>query len=83
MEITVKFFATFKDRVGAKQVTVELPDDATVATLYEYLVTVYPALAPAMDTCVAAINRQFAFAETKLQPGDEVALFPPVSGGSV
>lgn len=77
----VKLFATLKDKAGA-HVTVDLPDDATVATLLERLAQAYPKLAPLLPTCLAAINREFAFGTTPIRSGDEVALFPPVSGGS-
>ena len=40
-----------------------------------------PRLAPALPTALVSINREFAFAEDALHDGDEVGLFPPVSGG--
>ena len=81
MQLTVKLFATLKDRVKAGQVTVELPDGATVAALREKLATDFPALVQPLGSSVVSVNQEFAFAETPLHAGDEVALFPPVSGG--
>ena len=82
MQLAIKLFATLRDRVKAREVTVELNDGATVATLRDKLVAEYPAVAPSMPTCVISVNQEFAFADTPLHAGDEVALFPPVSGGA-
>ncbi len=82
MQLRVKLFATLRDRVKAREVTVELKDGATVATLRDKLVADYPAVEPSLPTCVVSVNQEFAFADTPLHAGDEVALFPPVSGGA-
>ena len=82
MEVRVKLFATLKDRAGRSQVEVDVPDDATVAILLERLAQSQPQLAPALPTTLVAVNQEFAFGATPIRLGDEVALFPPVSGGS-
>lgn len=82
MVIQVKLFATLKDRAGSSHLTVELPDDATVSVLLDRLAATRPKLAPAIATCVVAINQEFAFGSTPIRSDDEVALFPPVSGGT-
>jgi molybdopterin synthase catalytic subunit len=43
----------------------------------------YPALAEAVPAAVVSVNKAFAMEETAVNPGDEVALFPPVSGGDL
>jgi molybdopterin synthase catalytic subunit len=82
MNVQVKLFATLKDRAGSQHVNVELPDGATVTMLLERLAQAQPKLAPSLPTCLVAINQEFAFGATPIRSGDEVALFPPVSGGS-
>jgi molybdopterin synthase catalytic subunit len=82
MKIDVQLFATLKDRAKAKTISVDVPDSATVAQLLDRVAAVYPALAPALPSALVAVNQEFAFPPTPLKPGDEVALFPPVSGGS-
>jgi molybdopterin converting factor subunit 1 len=82
MDIQIKLFATLKDRVGNSHVTVELPDGATVSVLLDRLAAAQPKLAPSIATCVVAVNQEFALGSTPIRSGDEVALFPPVSGGS-
>ncbi len=71
-----------RDRVGKKEVVVQLPEEATVATLRQQLLADYPGLTAAMETGIFAVNQQFASLDTLLHAGDQVALFPPVSGGS-
>jgi molybdopterin converting factor subunit 1 len=82
MDIQVKLFATLKDRVGSSHVNIDLPDDATVSVLLDRLAATQPKLVPSIATCVVAVNQEFAFGSTPIRSGDEVALFPPVSGGS-
>jgi molybdopterin synthase catalytic subunit len=82
MNITVLFFATLKERTGAKSVELELPEGAQVGELKQALKERFPAAAPALDSSVVSVNREFAFDEDAIPDGAEVALFPPVSGGS-
>jgi molybdopterin synthase catalytic subunit len=82
MILQVKLFATLKDRIGSSHVNVDVPDDATVAVLLDRLAAAQPKLAPSLATCVVAVNQEFAFGSTPIRSGDEVALFPPVSGGT-
>jgi molybdopterin synthase catalytic subunit len=81
-QITVLFFATLRERAGTKQATLEMPDQARVADLKRRLREEYPALAPALDTALVSVNRQFAFDDDLLPAGAEAAVFPPVSGGA-
>ena len=82
MNIQIKLFATLKDRAGSPRVQLDLPDNATVSVLLDRLAQTQPRLAPSLPTCLVAVNQEFAFGSTPIQAGDEVALFPPVSGGS-
>jgi len=82
MRIQVKLFATLKDRAGSSRVDVDLPGEATVTVLLERLAAAHPKLAPSLAVCVVAVNQEFAFGSTLIRSGDEVALFPPVSGGT-
>lgn len=82
MELTIRLFATLKDRAGQDKITIQLSQPATVQTLLTTLAEAYPALQPSLPTALVAVNRNFAFPETAVQPNDEIALFPPVSGGA-
>jgi molybdopterin synthase catalytic subunit len=81
MKLTVLFFATLKERVGRERVELELAEAATVAELKARLAAELPALRPALPTALVSRNHEFAFPGDVLQAGDEVGLFPPVSGG--
>jgi molybdopterin synthase catalytic subunit len=82
MNVTVLFFATLKERAGRASAPVTLNGAATVAALKAQLATDLPALAPALPSALVSVNHEFAFDADTLQDGDEVALFPPVSGGA-
>jgi threonine synthase len=81
MYITIRFFAALRDRAGLNETQLELKPPATVRTLLERIAREYPALEAALPTALVAVNHEFAFADDDLQDGDEVAFFPPVSGG--
>ena len=79
--IRVLFFATLRDRAGAKSVDLEIPADTTVQALKSIVIDAYPGLQQTMDTVVISINREFAFDDSVVPSNAEVAMFPPVSGG--
>src|SRR5579859_3452854 len=81
MMVTVLLFATLKDRAGVNRFPLTLPDGATLKDLRQTLAASYPALAESLPSAVAAINQEFAFDTEAVSEGDEVAFFPPVSGG--
>lgn len=81
-QVNVLFFATIRELTGTRQITLELPEGASVADAKARLIEIYPSLKLAMDTTVVAVNREFAPDETHLPSGAEIAIFPPVSGGS-
>ena len=83
MQLAVKLYATLKDRAKTNQVTVELADGATIGMLRQKLAADYPALASTLPRCLAAINQEFADDAAAIRAGDQVAFFPPVSGGSI
>ena len=82
MNLTILFFATLKDRAGRDRAPLAMPESATVSELKSTLAEQFPNLAPALPTALVSINREFALPDDPLHDGDEVALFPPVSGGA-
>ena len=62
--------------------TLDLPEDASVKDLKKRLADQFPALAPALDSALVSLNREFAFDDDQIPFQAEAALFPPVSGGS-
>jgi len=76
MEVTVRLFAMLRERAGKPELTLELPDGARVGDALAEL----HGLAEGLPL-VMAVNRQYADEQRVLDPGDELALIPPVSGG--
>jgi molybdopterin converting factor subunit 1 len=83
MTVTVRLFAVLRELAGRESVELELADDATVDDAMAALST-RPELADALPRLgvVMAVNRDYASGATRLAPGDELALIPPVSGGA-
>ena len=76
-------FATALDAVGSAETEVDLPDGSTVADLIERLTATYPDLAPLWPRLAVAVDGEVAGDRcAPLDDGAEVALLPPVSGGS-
>src|SRR5205807_6742972 len=78
MEVRVRLFAGLRERAGSDVVELDLPDGALVADALERLGDVTDGV-----PVVMAVNHEYAGADVSLHQGDEVALIPPVSGGSV
>lgn len=83
MRVTIVLFATLKDRAGTGRLPLDLPGEAvTVADVRRTLADRLPAVAPLLATAIAAVNSEYAFAPDPVRDGDEIAFFPPVSGGA-
>ncbi len=81
MKVSVRLFAGLRERAGAQHVEIELPDGAVVEDLLAAMGQT-PVGELHLGECVVAINREYAGAGEPVAPGDEIALVPPVSGGS-
>lgn len=79
--VGVKLFASLREAVGAKEVTVSLPAGSTVAQLLEALAAAHPAVARQRDALSLAVDHVIRGPEFVIAPGSEVALLPPVGGG--
>jgi molybdopterin converting factor subunit 1 len=77
MDVTVKLFAGLRERAGADEVPLTLPDGARVAEALVQLSEV-----TAGFPVVMAVNQEYADESVVLRAGDELALIPPVSGGA-
>lgn len=82
MKVKIRLFATLKDRAGNDHIQIDLPDSSTVEQMLTAVAADHPKLAPALPTALVAVNKAFASMHTPIVAGDEVALFPPVSGGT-
>jgi molybdopterin synthase sulfur carrier subunit len=76
MTIDVKFFASLRERVGRSDVRLEAAQAETVAEVWQRCTE------QAMPANVLmAVNLEYVHAEHRVKDGDEVAFFPPVTGG--
>lgn len=81
VKFSIHLFASLKERVGASLISIEVSQPATVSDLLAEVVRQYPMVQPYLKTTLISVNREFAGPSLPISPGDEIALFPPVSGG--
>jgi sulfur-carrier protein len=79
--LKVRLFAKARDLAGAPIVELPWSDGGSVAQLKQTLSELHPALQPLVPRLLVAVNNEYARDDTPLRASDEVACFPPVSGG--
>ncbi|MDW5593619.1 molybdenum cofactor biosynthesis protein MoaE [Conexibacter stalactiti] len=79
MHVRIRLFAMLRERAGASELELELPDGARVR---DALAAPQVAELAGGLSLVMAVNREYASEDAVLSPGDELALVPPVSGGA-
>ena len=82
MQVDVLFFGILKDLVGRSHDRFEAPEGARVETVFEHYASQFPRLRQMASSIALARNHEFATLDERLADGDEIALMPPVSGGS-
>lgn len=82
MRIEVLYFAILRDRLKLDREMLELPDGASVAAARDAIGARHPGIAALLPRVQAAVNRRAATDTHLLADGDELALLPPVAGGS-
>ena len=81
MQIRVLIFGVLADRIGRRDLEVDLPAGATVGALLDALATGHEVIAAMRGNLAVAVNMAYALPGDVLAATDEVALIPPVSGG--
>lgn len=81
MTVTVRLFASLRERVGASTLVRSLPEGATTGDLLAALQEDFPPLRTS-GRIALAVNSEYTDPRHALADGDEVALIPPVSGGA-
>ena len=77
MSVNVKFFASMRETLGQSELQIDIDTDQTVAAVWARVANDEPM----PDNTVCAVNHTQATPETLVSDGDEVAFFPPVTGG--
>jgi MoaE-MoaD fusion protein len=82
IRVNVLFFGAARDATGTDeaQLTLDPPHDSRNA--FAQVLTTYPALRRFGNSLLFAVNQEYAGADREVSDGDELAIFPPVSGGS-
>ncbi len=80
--INVLFFGGAKDIAGASSIELSLDSPATLTSATEEVLTRFPGLRRYGRSLLFALNQEYSTGDTQIQANDELAVFPPVSGGS-
>jgi len=82
MQLRILFFGVLNELAGRDTDSLILPDDSTLADVLSHYQNNMPQLRNFSASIAMSINQEYAGPEAKLKSGDEIALLPPVSGGS-
>lgn len=77
MSITVKFFANLRERYGLNEESIDYREGISIPEIWSTLTNSQEMPA----TLMVAVNMAYSKKDVALADGDEVAFFPPVSGG--
>lgn len=81
IQVRLLLFAAFREALGAREMTLQVPAGTTVAELFDRVGNDHPPLRPLRPYATFAVNREVVAPETVLAEGDEVTFLQPVSGG--
>ncbi|MFT5391659.1 MAG: molybdopterin synthase sulfur carrier subunit [Gammaproteobacteria bacterium] len=76
MAVTVKYFASLREQMGRSQETIPHQEPLTVAGVWQAVCS-----DPLAENVLCAVNMEYVGADHEVREGDEVAFFPPVTGG--
>jgi molybdopterin converting factor subunit 1 len=82
VQVHVLYFAVLRERLGREHQVLGLPDGATVGDAVAALAAEHPPIAALRGRFRVAVNQAFALDSEPVRDGDELALIPPVAGGS-
>lgn len=81
MTVKVLFFARLREKMGIKEVDIKLKQSVTLAQFEALLIAQYPTFAELLQPVLVSVNQKIAQHDQWITAGDEVAFFPPVTGG--
>jgi len=76
MSVTVVFFASIRERVGRSRECIDIEGISSVAAIWRQVTDI-----PLPEHILTAVNQEYVPLEQPVRDGDEVAFFPPVTGG--
>jgi molybdopterin synthase catalytic subunit len=82
LTLTIKLFAGLADRLGQREITVDVPYPLTAAGLKAHMMQLFPDASDVLSRCLVSRNRAYAEDNQEILETDEIAFIPPVGGGS-
>jgi molybdopterin synthase catalytic subunit len=82
LTVHVLFFGAARDAVGREEIALNCDIDCTAGKAFQKILSENPALNRFGNCLLLAVNQEYADQNRVLRNGDELAIFPPVSGGS-
>jgi molybdopterin converting factor subunit 1 len=81
MRIRILFFASLADIAGTREVNLDAAGFTDIKSIFDKFAREFPLLEKYRSSVLCAVNTEFAKPESPVHDGDEIAFFPPVSGG--
>jgi molybdopterin converting factor small subunit len=81
VKVGVCLFARYREAVGRGRIEIEVPDGSTVEDVWAAISGAHPVLARYRPHTLFAVGNEYVSADRAVAPGEDVACFPPVSGG--
>ncbi len=81
IDVTVLLFAAYRETLGTRRLTLQVPDGTTVSGIFSMLARDAPGLCALRPYTTFAVNRRVCSPDGILSDGDEVAFLQPASGG--
>ena len=82
MKVGVRLFARYREAAGRDRVELDLPEGGTVEAAWAAMAARFPVLSQYRPFTLFAVGNDYVPGDRALAPGDELCLFPPVSGGA-
>jgi molybdopterin synthase catalytic subunit len=82
IRVRVLYFGAAREEAGREEEQLEVGAPATAASVFEEVLNAHPALRRFGRSLLVAVNEEYAGSAAEVSAGDEIAIFPPVSGGA-
>ena len=81
MNVRVQFYAQLRELIGTQELEFDLPQGTTIRELLENIYAQKPTLRSHDKSILVGAGLEFVDRNYKLNPGEEIAIMPPVQGG--
>src|SRR5258707_8162907 len=81
IRVNILFFGAARDATGTEEAQLKLEPPHYSSNVFEQVLNAYPAFRCFGKSLLFAVNQEYAAPDREISDGDELAIFPPVSGG--